>query len=60
MKILDLLRPLLRIRLFTKILVANSVLVALAVLAGVLAGAELATGEEGRVFAVALPIVRGG
>jgi signal transduction histidine kinase len=57
MKILDLLRPLLRIRLFTKILVANSVLVALAVLAGALAGAELATGEEGRVFAVALPIV---
>jgi two-component system sensor histidine kinase UhpB len=60
MRILELLRPLLRIRLFTKILVANSVLVALAVLAGALAGAELGAGEEGRILAVALPIVLAG
>jgi two-component system sensor histidine kinase UhpB len=48
---------LLRVRLFTKILVANSILVALSALAGVLAGAELAEGSERQAMAVAVPVV---
>jgi two-component system sensor histidine kinase UhpB len=45
--------PLLRVRLFTKIIVANSVLVALSALAG----AELAAGNERQAVAVAVPVV---
>jgi signal transduction histidine kinase len=48
---------LLRVRLFTKILVANAVLVTLSALAGALAGAELAAGSERQAIAVAVPIV---
>ena len=57
MTLVDRLRPLLRIRLFTKILVANSILVALSAVAGALAGAELAAGSERQAVAVALPVV---
>lgn len=53
----DRLQSLLRVRLFTKILVANSVLVALSALAGALAGAELAAGDESLALAVAVPVV---
>ena len=53
----DRLQSLLRARLFTKILVANSVLVALSAFAGALAGAELAAGDESLALAVALPVV---
>lgn len=59
-RLVDRLRTLLRVRLFTKILVANSVLVMLAALAGVLAGAHLATGGERRAFAVAVPVILAG
>lgn len=48
---------LLRVRLFTKILVANAVLVSLAALAGALAGAALADGSERQALAVAVPVV---
>jgi two-component system sensor histidine kinase UhpB len=58
--LVDRLRGLLRVRLFTKILVANSVLVALSALAGALAGAELAAGSERQALAVAVPIVLAG
>lgn len=51
---------LLRVRLFTKILVANAVLVTLAALAGALAGAELAAGSERQALAVAVPVVLAG
>ena len=60
MSLRDRLRELLRIRLFTKILVANAVLVSLAALAGALAGAELAEGSERQAFAVAVPVVLAG
>jgi two-component system sensor histidine kinase UhpB len=60
MTLRDRLRPLLRIRLFTKILVANSVLVAMSALAGALAGAELAAGSERQAVAVAVPVVLAG
>ncbi|HYO48179.1 MAG TPA: ATP-binding protein [Gemmatimonadota bacterium] len=53
-------RPLLRVRLFTKILVANSVLVSLSALAGALAGAELAAGSERQAVVVAVPVVLAG
>jgi len=59
-RLVDRLRTLLRVRLFTKILVANSVLVMLAALAGVLAGAHLATGGERRALAVAVPVILAG
>src|SRR5688572_27720705 len=60
MRLVNRLRTLLRVRLFTKILVANSVLVMLAALAGVLAGAQLASGGEHRAFAVAVPVILAG
>lgn len=60
MTLVDRLGPLLRIRLFTKILVANSILVALSALAGALAGAELAAGSERQALAVAVPVVLAG
>lgn len=50
------LRSLLRVRLFTKILIANSVLVMLAVLAA----AQLAAGGERRTLAVAVPVILAG
>ena len=56
----DRLRSLLRVRLFTKILVANSVLVTSSAVAGVLAGARLAAGGEHRALAVVLPLVLAG
>ena len=59
-RLVDRLRIFLRVRLFTKILVANSVLVMLAALAGVLAGAQLATGGERRALAVAVPVILAG
>ncbi len=57
MRLADRLRPLLRVRLFTKILIANSILVALAALAGALAGAALAAGSGRDALAVAIPVV---
>lgn len=57
MRLADGLRPLLRVRLFTKMLVANSVLVALAALTGALAGAALVTGSGREALAVAVPVV---
>ncbi len=57
MRLADRLGSLLRVRLFTKILIANSVLVMLAALAGVLAGAELASGGERQALAVAVPVI---
>ena len=51
------LRGLLRVRLFTKILVANAVLVSLAALAGTVAGAALADGSGRQAIAVAVPVV---
>ena len=57
MTLVDRFRSLLRIRLFTKIFVANSILVALSALAGALAGAELAAGSERQAVAVAVPVV---
>jgi two-component system sensor histidine kinase UhpB len=59
-KLVDRLRALLRVRLFTKILVANSALVMLAALAGVFAGAQLATGGERRALAIAVPVILAG
>jgi two-component system sensor histidine kinase UhpB len=55
--IADRLRPLLRVRLFTKILVANSGLVALAALVGALAGSTLGAGSEREALTVAVPVV---
>jgi signal transduction histidine kinase len=55
--IADRLRPLLRVRLFTKILVANSVLVALAALVGALAGSTLGAGSGREALTVAVPVV---
>ena len=60
MRIADRLRRLLRVRLFTKILVANSVLVTLSAVAGVLAGARLAAGSEREALAVAVPVIVAG
>lgn len=60
MSLRDQLRELLRVRLFTKILLANAVLVSLAAFAGALAGAELAQGSERQALAVAVPVVLAG
>lgn len=54
------LRSLLRLRLFSKILIANAVLVTLAAVAGALAGAELAAGSERQALTVAVPVVLAG
>ena len=51
------LQRLLRVRLFTKILIANAILVALAALVGALAGAALAAGSGRDALAVAVPVV---
>jgi two-component system sensor histidine kinase UhpB len=56
MRLGDRLRRFLRVRLFTKILIGNSILVALAALVGALAGAVLAAGSEGEALAVAVPV----
>ena len=56
-RVADRLRPLLRVRLFTKILVANSVLVALAALVGALAGSALGAGGGREALTVAVPVV---
>ena len=57
MSIGERLRSLLRVRLFTKILIANSILVALSAVAGALAGAELAAGSERQALTLAVPVV---
>lgn len=57
MRLTGRLRPVLRVRLFTKILIANAILVALAALVGALAGATLAAGSEREALAVAVPVV---
>jgi two-component system sensor histidine kinase UhpB len=57
MTLADRLRPLLRVRLFTKILVANSVLVALAALGGALAASALGVGSGREALAVAVPVI---
>jgi two-component system sensor histidine kinase UhpB len=54
-------RALLRVRLFSKIMIANAVLVALAATAGALtAAAGLAAGSETRALALAIPVVLAG
>lgn len=60
MKLADRLRSFLRVRLFTKILVANSVLVTLSALAGMLVGAQLAAGGERQAVTVAVPVILAG
>ena len=57
MRLAGRLGQLLRVRLFTKILVANAIFVTLAALVGALAGAVLASGSGREALAVAIPVV---